>query len=132
MGAELAVTPDPAILSPRVSREDAAKRWGLLDLLRSESSVAEFNHGVGGEHSSRLAKGGAVPFAAPAQPSPDAFLLRRVRRCCDVVVVGRAPAKKHHATSDAQANFFEPIAVTRKPRARAGRKPAAPKRRAPA
>jgi uncharacterized protein involved in exopolysaccharide biosynthesis len=100
--------------------QDAAEdRPGLLDLLRGEQSVADLAYRGEGETFARLAKGVGDPFAAPPHEGTDAFRLRRVRRCYDLVVLdaGALSDNPRLAPLAAEVDFVALVALVGEPQA---------------
>ncbi len=64
-----------------------ADRGGLLEVLRGEQSVSDLAYVESDDKFSRLAKGGADPEDWRPRENNDAFRLRRMRRCYDLVVL---------------------------------------------
>ncbi|MDE3177534.1 MAG: lipopolysaccharide biosynthesis protein [Pseudomonadota bacterium] len=95
-------------------RDDAGSdRAGLTELLRGEQSIADLAYREPGERFVRLANGGQDPVDWSARAGTDAFRLRRVRRCYDLVVIdGGAMSDNHRlAPLAAQADFVLLVAA---------------------
>jgi uncharacterized protein involved in exopolysaccharide biosynthesis len=97
----------------------ASERPGLLELLRGDQTIADLAHRDGDESFARLAKGGGDPFAASPRPGADAFRLRRVRRCYDLVVLdgGAMSDNPRLAALAAQADLALLVAAVGEPQA---------------
>jgi uncharacterized protein involved in exopolysaccharide biosynthesis len=97
----------------------ADDRPGLLDLFRGELSVADLAYREEGERFARLAKGVGDPFVAPPHEGADAFRLRRVRRCYDLVVIDAGAFADNHrlAPLAAGADFVVAVALVGEPQA---------------
>ncbi len=97
----------------------ASDRPGLTELLRGEHSIADLAYREPGERFVRLAMGGPDPADWTAREGTDAFRLRRVRRCYDLVVIdGGAMSANHRlAPLAAQADFILLVAAMGQPQA---------------
>ena len=86
--------------------DGGGERPGLLDLFRGDQTIAELAYREGEEGFVRLAKGVGDPLQ-PTRAGADAFRLRRVRRCYDLVVIdgGASAENLRLAPLAAQADF---------------------------
>ncbi len=75
------------LIDGNLADDVGSERVGLLDLLRGEQSIADLAYREADEPFARLARGGADPLDWAPRPGADAFRLRRVRRCYDLVVI---------------------------------------------
>ena len=96
-----------------LSEDAASERPGLTELLRGEHSIADLAYRESGERFVRLATGGQDPVDWSARTGTDAFRLRRVRRCYDLIVIdGGAMSDNHRlAPLAAQADFVLLVAA---------------------
>jgi uncharacterized protein involved in exopolysaccharide biosynthesis len=101
------------------SGPSADDRPGLLELFSGEQSVADLAYRGEDERFSRLAKGVGDPFAAPPHEGTDAFRLRRVRRCYDLVVIDAGAFADNHrlAPLAAGTDFVALVALLGEPQA---------------
>ncbi len=97
----------------------ASERPGLLELLRGDRTIVDLAYRDGDESFARLARGGGDPFAASPRPGADAFRLRRVRRCYDLVVLdgGATSDNPRLAALAAQADLALLVAAVGEPQA---------------
>jgi polysaccharide biosynthesis transport protein len=70
-----------------LSAASHADRGGLLEVLRGEQTVSDLAYIETDDRYSRLAKGGTDPEDWRPRENNDAFRLRRMRRCYDLVIL---------------------------------------------
>jgi len=104
---------DTLLVDADLAQVSADDRPGLIDLFRGECSVADIAYRNEGEKFARLAKGVGDPFAASPHEGTDAFRLRRVRRCYDLVVLDAGSFAENHrlAPLAALADYVAVVAV---------------------
>jgi hypothetical protein len=110
---------DTLLVDADLAQASADERPGLIDLFRGECSVSDVAYRNEGEKFQRVAKGAGDPFAAPPHEGTDAFRLRRVRRCYDLVVLDAGAFADNHrlAPLAALADYVALIAVVGEPQA---------------
>jgi uncharacterized protein involved in exopolysaccharide biosynthesis len=102
-----------------LSTASHADRGGLLEVLRGEQTVSDLAYIETDDRYSRLAKGGVDPEDWRPRENNDAFRLRRMRRCYDLVILdaGSMTENDRLATLAGQCDLLALVAEIGQPQA---------------